>query len=162
MHTFGEESMKQYRTLHPDLQLILAHTLIGCEIDFSLTEGYRSPEKQFEYFKQGRIQDQGGNWIVANASKIITNVDGYKVIGLHNHNPSMAVDIAIHVPNKPALTYDKAHLAYLAGSMLRIADKLFTEKRITHKLRWGGNWEKDGDLTNSKLYDSPHFELYKS
>ena len=100
-NSFGVNSMKQYSTLHNDLQLILDHTILKCAVDFSLVEGYRPPEKQFEYFKKGRKQQPDGSWVVANKKEVITNIDGYKVKGKHNYNPSIAVDIAVYVPNRP-------------------------------------------------------------
>lgn len=160
-HSFGESSTKQYNTLHPDLKIILDHVISVCEVDFSLLEGYRSPEKQFGYFKQGRKQNSSGEWIVTEPSKVITNVDGYKNVGKHNHYPSTAIDINVYVPDKPELIWDKVHLTYIAANMVRIADQLYKEGKITHKLRWGGNWDGDGDLADNKLYDLPHFELYK-
>ena len=27
------------------------------------------------------------------------------------------------------------------------------------KLRWGGDWDGDGDMTDQTLHDKPHFEL---
>jgi len=160
-HSFGKASMKQYETLHNDLQLILDHAILKCAVDFSLVEGYRSPEKQFEYFKKGRKQQPDGSWIVVRQSDVITNVDGYKVKGSHGSNPSIAVDISVYVPDKPHLTYDLSHLAYIAGCMVTIADQLFEEGKIKHRLRWGGNWDRDGDLADNVLFDGPHFELIK-
>lgn len=160
-YSFGKASMKQYETLHNDLQLILDHAILECAIDFSLTEGYRSAETQFEYFKKGRTQQPNGEWIVTEPHKIITNVDGYKIKGSHSYNPSIAVDIAVYVPDKPELTYDVKHLAYIAGCIVTIGDRLFREGKIKHRVRWGGNWDKDGDLADNVLFDGPHFELYK-
>lgn len=159
-HTFSESSQKQLDTLHLDLQLIMTEAIKRCEVDFALTEGYRSPEKQFEYYKKGRRPDSNGRWIVVNRRNIITNVDGYRVVGKHNHYPSIAVDIAVHVPGKPELTYDLSHLSFVAGSIMRIAEQLYDEGKITHKLRWGGDWNANGDFTDTTLPDKPHFEIY--
>jgi len=161
-NSFGKASMKQYETLHNDLQLILDYTILRCAVDFSLIEGHRSPEKQLEYFKKGRKQQADGSWVIVKQRDIITNIDGYRVKGTHNYSPSLAVDIAVYVPEKPNLAYDLSHLAYIAGCMITIADQLFEEKKIQHKLRWGGNWDRDGDLADNTLFDGPHFELIKS
>ena len=160
-HSFGPNSLKQYNTLHNELQLILDHAIIESDVDFSLVEGYRSPETQFEFYKKGRTQTANGDWIVTDPKQVITNVDGYKIIGTHSYSPSIAVDIAIYVPGKPELTYDKVHLAYVAGVIMTIANRLFEEGKIKNKLRWGGNWDRDGDLKDNTLYDEPHFELIK-
>lgn len=159
-HKFGEKSIKQYLTLHSDLQTILNWGIKYCLVDFSLVEGYRSPEKQFEYFKKGR-EFKDGRWKVVNQKAVITNVDGYHVIGNHNHNPSIAVDFCAYIPDKPQLQWDAIHLTYIAATLVYIADQLYDQKIIKHKLRWGGNWDKDGDLADNKLYDRPHVEIYK-
>lgn len=159
---FSESSLKQLETLHPDLQLIMTETLSRCEVDFMLVEGYRSPEKQFEYYKKGRRLDSNGKWIIADKRNIITNVDGFKIKGKHNHYPSIAVDIAVYVPGKSKLAYDLSHLSYVAGSLMRIAEELYKEGKITHKVRWGGDWNGNGDFSDTNLPDKPHFEIYRS
>ena len=160
-HSFGKSSMDQYDTLHVDLQLTLTHAIALCEVDFSLIEGYRSPIKQFDYYKKGRKLNEKGKWVIVNSKQVITNVDGYNILGSHNHYPSKAVDIAIYIEGKPQLAYDPAHLAYVAACVIRSADILYSEGKITHKVRWGGDWNRNGDFTDSKLIDKPHLELYK-
>ena len=129
-------------------------------MDFSLTEGHRPPQKQFEYFKKGRVFVDG-IWMINKPKQIITNVDGTRKKGKHNYNPSLAVDFAVYVPGKPALTYDPVHLTYVAATLVMIAEYLYEQGIIENKLRWGGNWDRDGDLADNKLYDRPHVELYK-
>ncbi len=159
-HKFGEKSTKQFETLHGDLQTILAWGIKYCLVDFSLVEGHRPPEKQFEYYKKGR-EFIDGRWKVTNPKAVITNVDGHHTKGNHNYLPSRAVDFCAHVPDKPELTWDTIHLTYIAATLVYIADRLFEDGVIQHRLRWGGNWDKDGDLSDNKLYDRPHVEIYK-
>lgn len=56
---------------------------------------YRSPQEQFELFKQGRTMDTSGDWIVDDKEKIVTNVDGHKVMGAHNYSPARAIDVCV-------------------------------------------------------------------
>lgn len=159
-HKFGAGSTKQFETLHSDLQTILAWGIKHCLVDFSLVEGHRPPEKQFEYYKKGR-EFKNGRWVVVNQKAVITNVDGYHTKGKHNLLPSHAVDFCAYVPDKPKLDWDAVHLTYIAATLVYIADQLYDDGVIQHKLRWGGNWDKDGDLADNKLYDRPHVEIYK-
>jgi len=159
-HSLGNKSKLQYDTLHPDLQKIVDEGLRLCIVDFSLHEGHRPIAKQHEYFKKGR-EFKSGRWEVVNKKAIITNVDGHYIKGKHNHLPSLAVDFTAYVPDKSRLTWDAVHLTYIAASLVMIADSLYEKGVITHKLRWGGNWDKDGDLADNTLYDRPHVELYK-
>jgi peptidoglycan L-alanyl-D-glutamate endopeptidase CwlK len=158
--TLGKNSLERYNTLHPDLQTIIDWGMKYCRIDISITEGHRSIQKQSEYYKRGR-QYIGDEWIVFNEKQIITNCDGIRVKSNHNYNPSMAFDYCAYVKDKPKLRYDIAHITYISGSFVTISEILYDQGLIEHKLRWGGNWEKDGDLSNSKWYDRPHLELYK-
>lgn len=161
-HKLGTKSKIQYDTLHTDLQMIVDWVLKYCVVDMTLVEGHRPVEKQFEYFKKGRQQDRGGKYtIIANRRDVITNIDGYDKKGKHNYTPSLAVDFRAYVPNKSQLSWDAIHLTYIGASMLLAAEFLFLQGVITHKLRWGGNWDKDGDLSDNTLYDRPHVELYK-
>lgn len=161
-HKLSSSSKKVYDTLHEDIQTVISLALKKCAVDFTLYEGYRSPEEQFEYYKKGRkIDHTTGKWVVVDEKKRITNIDGFKIKGKHNHYPSHAVDFHIYVPDKPQLTWDKVHLTYVAASLMLIAEFLYDNGLIHHKLRWGGNWDRDGDLADNRLYDLPHLEIYE-
>lgn len=158
-HTFGDKSEKVYNTLHVDLQTIMLWTLKLCAVDFSLVEGYRDPAVQFEYYKRGR-EYRNGKWVITDRSKVITNIDGYNTKSKHNYNPSLAVDIMIYIKDKPELAYDRNHLLYIIGSAMSIAEILHNEGIISHRLRSGANWDRDGELIyDQKLIDLPHLEL---
>ena len=159
-HKFGAKSLKVYNTLDDDLKTVLDWGIKYCRVDFSLVDGHRPPSKQFEYFKKGR-KNIGGQWLVTNKKWVITNIDGYKIKGKHNYDPSRAVDVAAFVPNKPQLTWDAIHLTYIGASLIMISELLYEDGTIEHQLRWGGNWDRDGDLSDNTLYDRPHLELYK-
>lgn len=158
-HKLGKQSKKQYDTLHSDLQMIVSWGLKYCAVDITCHEGHRSVEKQFAYFKKGR-KFINGEWVLVKPKSKITNIDGIKVKGKHNYNPSLALDFKAYVPGKPQLTWDAVHLTYIGASLIMIAEYLHSEGLIEHKLRWGGNWDKDGDLADNTLYDRPHVELY--
>jgi hypothetical protein len=36
-----------------------------------------------------------GKWYIQDKSKIVTNVDGYKILGAHNYKPARAIDVAV-------------------------------------------------------------------
>jgi peptidoglycan L-alanyl-D-glutamate endopeptidase CwlK len=67
----------------------------------------------------------------------------------HNRSPSMAVDIAPY----PIDWNNSARFAYLAGMIIATASAL------NIKLRWGGDWDKDGEIANNNFNDLAHFEL---
>ncbi len=40
-----------------------------------------------------------------------------------------------------------------------IAQKLKDEGKMTHAIRYGGDWDRDFDITDNKFQDLVHFEL---
>jgi peptidoglycan L-alanyl-D-glutamate endopeptidase CwlK len=38
---------------------------------------------------------------------------------------------------------------------------LFEIGAIKHRIRWGGDWDMDNDLSDNTFNDLVHFELYK-
>ncbi|WP_232367585.1 M15 family metallopeptidase domain-containing protein [Alteromonas pelagimontana] len=51
--------------------------------------------------------------------------------------------------------------AVFAGFVQCVARQLYAEGKITHLVRWGGDWDMDGQTLDQKFNDLPHFELYK-
>jgi len=136
MNTFNKRSLEQLSTLHPDLILILMEANKSIRIDYDITEGYRSLEKQQEYYRAGK-------------SSVLR--------GKHNEKPSLAVDLFIQ---SLQYAYDVRYLCYLAGYLIATADALLKEGKITQRLKWGGNFDLDKVLIDDqKLKDLPHFEL---
>lgn len=147
---FSTKSALKLQECHPDLIKIAKRTLAVCPVDFGISEGHRSFDKQLEYFLSGtsRLDPR----VVADALD--------PKYPKHMMIPSMAFDIYAYVPGHPDLTYDPEHLTHIAGYMLSSAEYLLAQGKITHRLVWGGNWDSDGTiLRDHKLWDRPHFEL---
>lgn len=144
MYSFGARSLKRLNTCHPDLVLIAEAAISASEVDFGISEGYRTIEKQQEYFKNGT-----------------SRIDGIKKLGPHNYPESRAFDIYIYHPIQKQLAYDPEHLTYVAGVIMTCAKYLRQNRTVKNNLRWGGNWDSDGILLlDQKLFDRPHFEIY--
>ena len=159
-HNLGPRSQIQYDTLHHDLKAVVDWALMHCLVDFTITEGHRSVERQFELYKSGR-EFKEGRWLVVKPKLKKTNIDGHRVKGNHNYTPSMAFDFCVYISGKPELTWDFVHLSYIAASLVAAGEALYGQGAITNKVRWGGNWDSDGDLADNNFYDRPHVELYK-
>lgn len=159
-YKFGKKSKEKLGTAHADLQLIMEEAIKVSEVDFGINEGHRSEKDQLKYFLKGY-------------SKIDPRVPKLKKLGKHLYNPSLAVDIKVYIPDSlkeqarnvdknKNWAYDKEHLCYVAGVIMTTAKRLYEEKKVKHKLRWGGNWDRDGlILFDHSLHDYPHFELIK-
>jgi peptidoglycan L-alanyl-D-glutamate endopeptidase CwlK len=135
MPKFSKKSMDRLATCHDDIQKVMNEAIK--EFDFTVLSGYRSPDEQFELYKQGR-ELIDGKWV--KVGKTVTNVDGTNVLSNHNYNPSRAIDIAPY-----PIDWDNIdRFIAMSNVVLKCAKELDIE------LEWGGNW---------RMKDYPHFEL---
>ena len=131
---WGRRSAEVLVELETDLQW-LCNTLLYEVADISLICGFRNEEDQNEAFSEGRSKVQWPN-------------------GKHNQLPSYAVDLQPYpLPERKEKLW--ASLAYIAGRAIEIG------KRRGLKVRWGGDWDGDGDLTDQNFDDLYHIEIIK-
>ncbi|MFW9927764.1 MAG: M15 family peptidase [Candidatus Thorarchaeota archaeon] len=133
---YSQRSLDNLKTCHSDLQLIFSKVIKIA--DNSIVEGYRNEEDQEKYFKEGKSQVHYPH-------------------GKHNHMPSMAVHAIIY----PIDWKDTKRFFWFAGLVIGIAQRLLAEGKITHTIRWGGDWDRDNDFSDQTLNDYIHFELVK-
>lgn len=135
MPKYSEKSKKKLSTAHDDLQEIF--NIVICDFDCTILDGHRNELRQNEAY------DNGFSKVRFPDSK-------------HNKKPSEAVD-AIPYP----VEWDNLNrMRFFAGRVIAIADMLFRFGIIKHKIRWGGDWDKDTVLRDNRFNDFPHFELY--
>ena len=132
MYKFGNRSLKNLETCDPALQAVVNRVMEWQVMDFSVTEGHRSIERQQKLFKQGR-----------------SKLDGINKKGKHNYMPSRAVDLAPY----PIDYQDLDRFKILAGLMFAAA----AEEGVV--IRWGGDWDMDWNMAEGDSWDKPHFEL---
>ena len=130
-YQFGERSRKVLATLDPRLQRVVVELLKY--VDVSLICGHRDEAEQ------NRMKAEGKSQLAWPRSK-------------HNTLPSLAVDLQ---PSPyPSNSEDlRAALGLIAGLAIRIAD----EHDV--KLRWGGDWNRNGDVVDNKFDDLFHLEI---
>jgi len=138
MFSFGNSSSARLASADERLQRVARRALAFGVMDFSIAEGHRSIERQQELYDQGKSQ-----------------IDGITRTGKHNYQPSQAIDIVPYpaVVNGVNIWNDKQRFCVLAGLMLAAA----AEEGV--KLRWGGDWDGDGNNADSTFHDLPHFEI---
>lgn len=134
MPKFGAESNKQLATCHTDLQVVMNEAIKY--IDFSVLEGHRGQAAQEAAFAAGNTKLHWPN-------------------GKHNKSPSLAVDIAPY----PLNWNDTQRFVYFAGFIMAIAKMLLAQGKITHVVRWGGDWDNDTQVKDESFRDFGHFEL---
>jgi len=135
---FGARSQKNLDTCHEALQRVAKRALSYGVMDFSVIEGHRPIERQQQLYAEGKSQ-----------------IDGVTKKGKHNELPSLAFDLLPypHEINGINVWADRQRFCVLAGLIYAAAAE---ECCI---VRWGGDWDGDGNNADSNFNDLPHFEL---
>lgn len=134
MPKFSERSNKNLRECHRDLQQLFREVVE--HFDCSVIEGFRTELEQNKAYHSEKSK------LMFPDSK-------------HNQQPSMAADVIPY----PVDWENHKRFCLFAGFVLGIAERLFAEKKISHRLRWGGDWDGDKEMTDQSFHDLPHFEL---
>lgn len=148
MANFGSKSMKQLITCHVDIQKILMEVIK--HYDFSVLEGLRTAERQAELFADGKSTLDGVNKLSKHQSEL----------GI-----SMAVDIMPYKKKTNAFSgheKDDRRFYTLMGMVKQASEKLLEEGEITHKVRFGLDWDGDDTYRDNSFDDLPHMELIRS
>ena len=98
--------------------------------DCTILAGYRDQVTQNELFRQGRSQVEWPD-------------------GKHNQSPSEAIDVAPY----PIDWNDIDRFHYFGGFVMGVAESCGVG------LRWGGDWDMDGQVNDNRFDDLVHFEL---
>lgn len=133
-YRFGKRSARLLSQAHPDLQRVVKKLMDYQLFDFSVICSHRSEAEQLKKYQEGKSQVKKGK---------------------HNFMPSLAVDV-LPYPSKingVNVWQDKQRFCVLAGAMMVAA------KEEGVAIRWGGDWDGDGNNADSKFWDAPHFEL---
>lgn len=136
LYSYGAASRRRLDTCHRDLQVLFDRVIHV--VDCSILEGHRGQERQDQLFRNNATRATYPN-------------------SRHNSKPSMAVDAAPY----PIDWEDISRFNAFAGIVQSLAAWLWNAGEITHHLRWGGDWDRDGDLADNEFDDLVHFELVK-
>lgn len=136
MPRFSHESFSKLSTCHSDLQTLFYEVIK--HFDCTVLEGHRNQEGQQSAFESGATTLHWPD-------------------GKHNASPSLAVDVAPY----PVIFSPKRakHFYWFGGFVMGIAQKLFDEGKMTHHIRYGGDWDSDKDIDDQTFDDLVHFEL---
>lgn len=136
MPRYSETSRARLATCHPDLQVIFNEVVQ--HFDNTIVCGHRPKSDQDKAVREGKSQVQWPN-------------------SRHNSDPSMAVDAVPY----PIDWNDRERMTLFAGYVQGVADQLFDLGQINHRVRWGGDWDRDTEVNDNRFDDLPHFELVK-
>lgn len=130
-YKFSNASLSSREKLHPKLKQLVDEMIK--HIDFKILDSTRGRAAQTKAFLQGNSKAKFGQ-------------------SAHNYLPAIAVDL---FPAPYEWEGKKAESAF--KELGRIG--LECAKELGIPVRWGGDWNMDGDKTTSDAWDKPHFEL---
>ena len=133
MPSFGQASQQRLNSCHTDLAVIFNEVVKT--FDCSVVCGHRTKSEQDKvYPRYSQVQ-----WPKSK----------------HNSLPSIAVDVIPY----PVDWQDIKRFYLFGGYVLATARHLYDAGLVSHRLRWGGDWDVDTEVTDQKFNDLPHFEL---
>lgn len=135
MPSFGITSKNRLDTCSIKLRLLLENVVK--HYDCTILDGFRDETTQNHHYDTGQSKTKWPD------SK-------------HNVRPSKAVDAAPYpIPDKWGAEDVKELVKFyeFAGIVK------YEAARMGIKIRWGGDWDGDGDYTDQKFDDLVHFEL---
>ena len=74
--SFGNRSKERLKGVHPDLVKVMEEAIKESPLDFSITEGLRTRERQQELFSAGKSQTMNSRHLTGKAVDIAVLVDG--------------------------------------------------------------------------------------
>jgi len=133
MNQFSESSLKRLSTCDIRLIELFTEAIKNSPVEFGISYGHRTPEEQYELYKQGRTKP----------GRIVTYKDGYRELSKHNYSPSKAIDIVCYKNMK--VTWEPEYYKRVAVHVAKVALELGI------KYTWGGEFRT--------LKDLPHYEV---
>lgn len=129
----GKTSLARLQGVDETLVNVVKRAIEISEVDFSVLEGVRTLERQRELYAQGRTAP----------GKIVTWTMKSR------HIEGKAVDLVPY----PLDWNDLEKFNKIKDAMFQAA------KELDVNLRWGADWDGDGNYREKGEYDSPHFEI---
>lgn len=102
-YAFGTKSAEKLSQVHPDLQKVFNEAIKGSPLDFSITEGLRTKERQKALFDAGKSQTMNSRHLTGKAVDIAVIRDGeitwdmkyYQLVASHIKNIAKSMNIDI-------------------------------------------------------------------
>ena len=130
----SHRSLSSLKQCHPQLCIVVTRAIQISQVDFIVGAGIRSMEEQRENVRKGVSKTMD--------SKHLPQKDGM----------SHAVDLWPWMNGE--IPWDEF------SAFRRVADAMLqAAKELDVDLRWGGDWDRDGDSSDHQFLDGPHFEL---
>jgi len=138
MPKFSIESRTKLETCHNDLVVLFNEVIKS--FDCKVTCGKRDKKEQDAAFSAGKSK------LTFPHSK-------------HNIVPPQTKSRAVDVYPYPIDMKDLSRFYYFAGFVKGVADQLYVDGLISHKIIWGGDWDDDTEVKDNSFNDLCHFEI---
>lgn len=137
-YVFGKASKAKLETVNPLLADVCRVALLRSPYDFTIVHGWRNEDQQNALFASGASTKEWP-WSTHN---VMRGGQPY----------SSAIDFGPWIDGR--IPWKETHIfACVAGCMFAAADE------VGARLRWGGDWDADGNTKEHKLQDWGHMEL---
>jgi peptidoglycan L-alanyl-D-glutamate endopeptidase CwlK len=135
---FSNISLADNIIVHKDLKIIINNTHNIC--GYKIISMYRDKETQNELYRMGKTKLK-----FPHSKHNVIPVQAFDFIPLYyNHNP-----------------YDySTDFYWIAGCIYYATKQLKKDGKITHSIRWGGDWDMDNNFHDQKFNDLGHIELH--
>lgn len=132
----SRSSVKRMAGVNPELIVIFTEAIKNSPIDFGIPGdgGLRTADRQFELYQNEKSKCDGE-------------------LTISNHQTGNALDFYAYVNGEAS--WDKVHLAMVAGVIIATAKRLNKEGKTSIELTWGGQFGSD----NFNGWDMPHIEV---
>lgn len=140
MPVLSQRSYDRLKGVHPKMLAVVERAIELTTQDFLVTEGVRTEERQRELYAQGRTKP----------GKIVT----WTLNSNHFKNKRSGYGHAVDLCPYPVDWSDKRKFEAIAKAMFKAANELDIP------IRWGADWDRDGNYGERGETDSPHFELW--
>lgn len=137
-YSFGSVSRARLKGVHPDMVRVLERAIQITKQDFGITCGVRTKQEQAALYAQGRTKP----------GPIVT----WTLNSRHLPGPD-SLGRAVDVAPAPVDWNTPSKFDAIADAILTAAKELGIE------VRWGADWDQDGNPRERGESDSPHFEL---
>ncbi len=135
-YTFGKRSSDKLETVSDSLQRVAHRALSFGVMDFSVTCGHRTTQEQNELYLDGKSQLDGVN----KKSK---------------HQLRLAIDIMPYPAEVNGVNVWNDEFRWIQLSGLMLAAAAIEGVNI----RWGGDFDSDGNNVDNGFIDYPHYEI---
>lgn len=157
MPSFSKTSQERKATCCMELQLIADDAIEV--IDFSFIEGARDKDTQDRYYRTGvsTVQWPNSKHNITEDQPLSLAMDLWPYIpgfGALSGHPDQVKEIMAKTGRSKAEvnSFIRKAFAKLAGVVIACAHGR------GYKIRWGGDWNGNGNMLDQRFHDLPHFE----